>query len=109
MNSINQIFKTMTINIQYLKMPTSESMNQYVEKRLEKLAEKFDWIIRAEVIFKLENNVYGKGNICEIELSAPGPKLFASTKADTFEAAAKETILDLERQLKKRKAKMTTH
>lgn len=90
-------------------MPTSESMNQYVEKRLEKLAEKFDWIIRAEVIFKLENNVYGKGNICEIELSAPGPKLFASTKADTFEAAAKETILDLERQLKKRKAKMTTH
>src|SRR5690554_2810345 len=99
----------MTINIQYLKMPTSESMNQYVEKRLEKLAEKFDWIIRAEVIFKLENNVYGKGNICEIELSAPGPKLFASTKADTFEAAAKETILDLERQLKKRKAKMTTH
>jgi len=109
LNSINQIFKTMTINIQYLKMPTSESMNQYVEKRLEKLAEKFDWIIRAEVIFKLENNVYGKGNICEIELSAPGPKLFASTKADTFEAAAKETILDLERQLKKRKAKMTTH
>jgi putative sigma-54 modulation protein len=99
----------MTINIQYLKMPTSDSMNEYVEKRLEKLAEKFDWIIRAEVIFKLENNVYGKGNICEIELSAPGPKLFASTKAETFEAAAKETILDLERQCIKRKAKMTTH
>ncbi len=99
----------MTINIQYVKMPTSEAMNDYVEKRLQKIAEKYDWIIRAEVSFKMENNVYGKGNICEIELSLPGPKLFASTKDASFEAAAKETILDLERQLKKRKAKMTTH
>lgn len=99
----------MTINIQYIKMPTSESMNAYVESRLEKLAERYDWIIRAEVIFKQENEIGGKGNICEIELSIPGPMLFASSKEETFEAAAKETILDLERQLKKRKAKMTTH
>ena len=90
-------------------MPTSEAMNEYVENKLQKIAEKYDWIIRAEVSFKMENNVYGKGNICEIELSIPGPKLFASTKDESFEAAAKETILDLERQLKKRKAKMTTH
>lgn len=90
-------------------MPTSDSMSEYVEKKLEKIAEKYDWIIRAEVTFKMENNVYGKGNICEIELSIPGPKLFAATTDVTFEAAAKETILDLERQLKKRKAKMTTH
>src|SRR5690554_1211759 len=99
----------MTINIQYIKMPTSEAMNEYVENKLQKIAEKYDWIIRAEVSFKMENNVYGKGNICEIELSIPGPKLFASTKDESFEAAAKETILDLERQLKKRKAKMTIH
>lgn len=98
----------MTINIQYIKMPVSESMSDYVEKRLQKLAEKYDWLIRAEVTFKMENNVYGKGNICEIELSLPGPKLFATTKDATFEAAAKETMLDLERQLKKRKAKMIT-
>lgn len=31
-----------------------------------------------------------------------------STK-ETFEAAAKETISDIEKQLKKRKAKFTTH
>lgn len=99
----------MTINIQYVKMPSSEAMSDYVEKRLQKLALKYEWIIRAEVSFKMENNVYGKGNICEIELSLPGPKIFASTTDATFEAAAKETILDLDRQLKKRKAKMTTH
>ncbi len=99
----------MTINIQYVKMPTSEAMNEYVEKRLQKIAEKYEWLIRAEVSFKMENNVYGKGNICEIEVSLPGPKVFAASKAETFEAAAKETISDLERQLKKRKAKFTTH
>ncbi len=99
----------MTINIQYVKMPTSEAMSEFVEKKLGKVAEKYEWIIRADVSFKLENNVYGKGNICEIELSIPGPKLFASSQADTFEAAAKETIVDLERQLEKRKAKMITH
>ncbi|MBG44267.1 MAG: ribosomal subunit interface protein [Aequorivita sp.] len=99
----------MTINIQYVKMPTSEAMNEYVEKKLQKLAEKYDWLIRAEVSFKMENNVYGKGNICEMELSLPGPKIFATSKEATFEAAAKETISDLEKQLKKRKAKFTTH
>ncbi len=99
----------MTINIQYVKMPTSDSMNAYVEQKLKKLAEKYEWLIRAEVIFKLENNVYGKGNICEMELSLPGPKIFATSKETTFEAAAKETISDLEKQLKKRKAKFTTH
>jgi putative sigma-54 modulation protein len=99
----------MTINIQYVKMPTSETMNEYVEKKLQKLSDKYEWLIRADVNFKLENNEYGKGNICEMELSLPGPKIFASSKESTFEAAAKETISDLEKQLEKRKAKFTTH
>ncbi len=99
----------MTINIQYVKMPTSETMTEYVENKLNKLAEKYEWLIRAEVIFKMENNNYGKGNICEMELSLPGPKIFATSKNETFEAAAKETIFELEKQLKKRKAKFTNH
>ncbi|MEM0517212.1 MULTISPECIES: ribosome hibernation-promoting factor, HPF/YfiA family [Aequorivita] len=99
----------MTVNIQYVKMPTSEAMNEYVEQKLQKIAEKYEWLIRADVSFKMENNVYGKGNICEIELSLPGPKIFATSKESSFEAAAKETISDLEKQLKKRKAKFATH
>ena len=99
----------MTINIQYVKMPTSEAMNEYVEKKLQKIAEKYEWLIRADVSFKMENNVYGKGNICEMELSLPGPKIFATSTEETFESAAKNTIADIEKQLKKRKAKFTTH
>ncbi len=99
----------MTINIQYVKMPSSEALNAFVEKKLENLAKKYDWLIRADVSFKLENNEFGKGNICEIELSVPGPNLFAASTHDTFEGAAKQTIADLNRQLKKRKAKMVSH
>ena len=84
----------MTINIQYRKMANCEEVTEYVKQRLDKLGEKYEWLIRADVSFKMENNVYGKGNICEIELSLPGPKIFAASTETTFEAAAKETISD---------------
>jgi len=94
----------MTINVQYVKMLTSDSMTEIVSKKLNKLGDKFEWIINANVFFKLENDPAGKGNICEIELSLPGPKIFASSKEKNFELAAKNTISDLTKQLKKRKA-----
>ena len=97
----------MTINIQYVKMMTSDSMSTYVTEKLKKLDEHYDWLIRADVFFKTENDHSGKGKICEIELSLPGPKIFAISNEKNFEMAVKETISDLDVQLKKRKAKFT--
>ena len=94
----------MTINVQYVKMLTSETMTDYVTKRLEKLETKFDWIMSAKVFFKMENNPKGDGHICDIDLSLPGPKIFASSKEKNFESAVKNTISDLTKQLEKRKA-----
>jgi len=94
----------MTINVQYVKMLTSETMTEYVTKRLEKLAIKFDWIISAKVFFKIEKDPKGDGHICDIDLSLPGPKIFASSKEKNFELAVKNTISDLTKQLEKRKA-----
>jgi putative sigma-54 modulation protein len=99
----------MTITIQYVKMPTSESMSEYVTRKLGKLGKKYNWIISANVHFKLENDPTGQRDICEIELSAPGPRIFATSKEKNYEMAVKETISDLEKQLKKRKATFTTH
>ncbi len=99
----------MTINIQYVKMLTSDSMTEIVTKKLNKLANKYDWIINANVFFKLENDNAGIGSICEIELSIPGPKIFASSKEKNFELAAKNTVSDLEKQLSKRKATLIQH
>ena len=60
-------------------MPTSESMSDIVIAKLEKLAKKYDWVIKADVFFKLENDPSKMGKICEIRLSAPGPQLFAKS------------------------------
>lgn len=99
----------MKINIQYVHMATSEAMNAYVTEKLESLQKKFDWIIKAEVHFEVEHNDKAKGKICKIELSAPGPRLFAISNEDNYENAVKQTIKDLEIQLKKRKQLFQAH
>jgi putative sigma-54 modulation protein len=42
-------------------------------------------------------------------LSLPGPRIFATSNERNYELAVKETISDLEKQLKKRKETFKTH
>ena len=90
-------------------MATSEAMSAYVESKLGNLANKFEWLINAEVHFEVEHDPKGKGKICKIELSAPGPRIFATSNEETYENAVKKTIKDLEKQLKKRKQNFTRY
>ena len=84
-------------------------MDHYVTKKLKKLNKKYEWLIKAEVHFEVEHKEKEKGKICKIELSAPGPRLFASSNEDNYEDAVKNTIKDLEIQLKKRKEVFKTY
>jgi putative sigma-54 modulation protein len=90
-------------------MATSEAMNEYVKGKLQKLSRKYEWLIGAEVHFEVEHNAKQKGKICKMELSLPGPRIFASSNEDNYEDAVKNTIKDLEKQLKKRKHTFQTH
>ena len=99
----------MTIEIQYVQMPSSEAMDALVTEKLNRIAHKYDWVIRAQVHFKLENDPSGNGKICEIELSAPGPRLFAKTNSDDFEKSLAATIQELSKQLQKKKDLMKRH
>lgn len=96
----------MKTHIQFVHSDTHLSAEQLVQRKLDKLENKYDWIIGADVLFKVENDAAGKGKICAVELNLPGPRIHASTNEESFEAAAAETVKDLERQLKKRKAEM---
>lgn len=96
----------MTIQIQYQHMSTSESLSELVSRNLQKLGNKYQFVFRAQVLFKLENDPTGNGKICEIELSGPGPRLFAKSSEDGFEKATAATLDDLKRQLRKRKEKL---
>jgi len=61
------------------------------------------------VFFKIDKDAAGIDKVCEVELSAPGPRVFAFSKEKNFEMAVKETISDLEKQLKKRKSIIINH
>lgn len=99
----------MEVQVQYQKMMTSESLTQLLMKKLDGLENKYNWLIKANVLFKTENDRTGEGKICEIELSAPGPRIFAKSKTDDFEKSMAETIEDLKRQLEKRQATFSSH
>ncbi|MEH6406390.1 MAG: HPF/RaiA family ribosome-associated protein [Leeuwenhoekiella sp.] len=93
----------MTIEIQFVKTETSDSISAYVTQRLESLYTKYENLIRANVILKQENESGREEKNCSIELSLPGPRIFASSTKSSYEAAVKKTIEELVKQLKKRK------
>lgn len=99
----------MEIQVQYQKMKTSESLTELLHKKLENLEKKYSWLIKANVLFKIENDRSGEGKVCEIELSAPGPRIFAKSSTDDFEKSMAETIEELRRQLEKRQAGFSSH
>ena len=100
----------MDINFEYDNVNASDRLEKLATEKLDKLTEKYDFVIRADVFFKTENTSSPEtGMICNIRLSAPGPRLFAEASHDTFEASIKESVSDLERQLRKRKEKLKSH
>ncbi len=100
----------MDINYQYHDVKASQRLEALVAEKINKLLDKYDFIVRAEVFFKTEKTSDGgKGKICGIQLSAPGPRLFSDANLGSFEAAIAKATDELEIQLKKRKAKMKSH
>ena len=99
----------MTINIQFLDMPTSEALAEYITGKLGKLGNKYDWVINANVSIEKRNDPKGEGKVCKMELSIPGPRIFAESDEKNYELSVKETLKDLEKQLKKRKEVMNAH
>lgn len=97
----------MNINFEYNQVKASERLEALAIKKLEKLEDKYDFIIRADVFFRSENtSAKQTGKICNIRLSVPGPRLFAEASHATYEASIASSVEDLERQLRRRKEKM---
>ncbi|SHJ05853.1 putative sigma-54 modulation protein [Arenibacter nanhaiticus] len=100
----------MTINFQYDDVKASARLEELTTKKLNKIEDKYDFIIRADVFFRKEKTSTPEtGLICNIRLSAPGPRLFAESNRSKFEIAITDSVDDIERQLEKRKSKMKTY
>ncbi len=100
----------MTVNFEYDGVTSSNDLETYVTAKLEKLFNKYEFVVRADVFFKVENTSdRHTGKITSIRLSAPGPRLFADSSTDSFHKSASEVLDSLSRQLDKRKDSMQTH
>ncbi|AIZ43860.1 MULTISPECIES: ribosome hibernation-promoting factor, HPF/YfiA family [Cellulophaga] len=100
----------MQIIYEYHDVTSSDRLEAMAKEKLDKLKEKYDMLIRADVFFKEENTSSDEtGKICNIRLSLPGPRLFAEASHDNFQSSISETINELERQLRKKKEKMQQH
>lgn len=100
----------MKMNIQFVQMDTNLNVEELLVKKLQKISKKYDWIVSTDVFYIEEKDTNsGKGKICEIRLSVPGPRIFASSNEDSFEKATDKTVRDIEVLLKKRKATMKSH
>ena len=99
----------MTVNIQYVGVDVSNTLSAFTKEKLEKLFNRYEFLINASVHFKQDEKDHNDGKICNIELSLPGPRIFATANERKFEVSVRETISDLNRQLKKRKQVYKTH
>lgn len=100
----------MNINFEYHEVTASSRLEALVTEKLNKLENKYDSIVGADVYFKKENTSNPEeGKICSIRLSMPGPTIFAETSSASFEASLAKVITELRSQLQKRKEKLNAH
>ena len=100
----------MDIIFEYHNVTQSDRLESLAKEKLAALKTKYDMVHRADVFFKEENTSSDEtGMICNIRLSLPGPRLFAEASHDNFVSSISKSISDLERQLRKRKEKMSNY
>ncbi len=99
----------MTVNFQYVNTDVSETLSAFTTDKLDRLSDKYEFLISAQVYFKHDDKDHQAGKICNIELSLPGPRIYATSNEKTYEMAVNETINDLKRQLEKRKEAYKTY
>lgn len=100
----------MNINFQYQEVAASARLEGLITARLEKLENKYDFIVDADVYFKKKNSSNPEERkVCSVRLNTPGPVIFAESTTSTFEASVAKVVTELRTQLQKRKDKMQSH
>ncbi len=93
----------MNINIESIHFNTDTKLDQYINKKLKRLARYYDRIVGIDVTLKLENSGRVKDKIVEIRVRIPGDDLFAKRTNKSFERAVDAAVEILKRGLKRRK------
>ena len=94
----------MEITIQSVNFETSVSLNEFINKKLDKLS-RFAEIRTAEVQLKIINTTDKANKEIGIKIAVGDQQFFASRAAEAYEDAVAQVCEALERQIKKQKGK----
>ncbi len=98
----------MKVHTESVQFKADQKLLTLIEKKVGKLEQFFDRIIKADVTLRLENSGQVKDKVAEVRLSVPGQRLFAKETTKTFEQSVDEAVDNLRRQLTRYKEKMRT-
>ncbi|MFT4664935.1 MAG: putative sigma-54 modulation protein [Polaribacter sp.] len=96
----------MKVHINAVHFSADAKLVAFIEKKLSKIDNLFDNVIRTEVSLKLENSGKIKDKIAEIKVNLPGAVLVVKEQAKTFEFSVDRATSSLRRQIIKYKDRM---
>ena len=97
----------MNVKFHSVGFTTDVKLEEFIQKKLNKLDIIHDKIISADVYLKLDSHDHVKDKVVEIKLNIPGVTLFAEETSKAFEESTDLVLESIKRQLNKRKDKLT--
>lgn len=95
----------METSIQAVNFSISETLKEFIEKKIQKVEKISDSIIDAEVVLKVIKPEVANNKEASLKLNIKGGEVFASKVADSFEEAFVLSVDAVEKQLIKIKEK----
>jgi len=96
----------MNVHIQALHFDADNKLVEYINKKVAKLNQFHDRIIKVDVFLKLDNVVHTiKDKIAEIRVHVPRADFFVKASSKSFEASFDEAFEAVINQIKRKKEK----
>ncbi len=96
----------MIVHVQSVHFDADRKLVEYINKKLEKLQQFHDRIIKVDVFLILDNVVHTiKDKIAEIRVHVPRADFFVKSTSKSFEASFDDALEALINQIKRKKEK----
>ncbi len=97
----------MTVKIQSVHFDADAKLLDYVNKKIQKISQFHDKIIKVDVYLKLDNVVHNiKDKVAEIRIHIPKHELFVKASTKSFEESFDNALDSAITQIKRKKEKL---
>jgi putative sigma-54 modulation protein len=97
----------MTVHVQAVHFDADKKLVEFITKKIQKLAQYHDRIIKVDVILNLDNVKHAiKDKVAEIRVHVPRADFFVKSTSKSFEASFEEAFDALIQQIKRKKERL---